>query len=105
MRQPRYIVLFASPVSNVQTDDEEQAVSRAGSGRKTTFNLRYLSLALVAAMMALWPSTSVASVPDWLRSLAQQPPKHYADDVNSVELLDETVTTVKDNGEIVTHWR
>src|SRR5205807_2302049 len=42
---------------------------------------------------------------DWLRSLAQQTPKHYADDVDSVELLNDGVTTVKDNMEIVTHRR
>jgi len=46
---------------------------------------------------------AAASTPDWLRSLAQQPAKHYADDVNAVVLLDEGETTVKDNGEIVTH--
>jgi hypothetical protein len=46
-----------------------------------------------------------AGVPDWLRSLAQQPPKTYADDANAVVLLDDQETTVKDNGEIVTHER
>jgi hypothetical protein len=46
-----------------------------------------------------------ASVPDWLRSAAQQPVKTYADDVNAVTLLDDQETIVKDNGEIVTHER
>lgn len=46
-----------------------------------------------------------AGVPDWLHSLAQQPPKTYADDANAVILLDDQETTVKDNGEIVTHER
>ena len=53
----------------------------------------------------LSPVKAAASTPDWLRSLAQQPAKHYADDVNAVVLLDEGETTVKDNGEIVTHSR
>ena len=46
-----------------------------------------------------------AGVPDWLRSLAQQPAKTYADDANAVVLLDDQETTVRDNGEIVTHER
>jgi hypothetical protein len=50
-------------------------------------------------------SVAGASTPDWLRSLAQQPQKKYADDVNAVILLNEKETTVKDNGEIVTHTR
>jgi hypothetical protein len=46
-----------------------------------------------------------ASVPDWLRSAAQQSTKTYASDVNAVVLFSETETTVKDNGEIVTRER
>lgn len=46
-----------------------------------------------------------AATPDWLRSLSQQPVKHYADDVDAVVLLDEGETTVKDNGEILSHYR
>jgi hypothetical protein len=64
-----------------------------------------ISLALIAVLAAVWPNGATASVPDWLRSLAQQPAKHYADDVDSVELLSDNVTTVKDNGEIITHKR
>jgi len=64
-----------------------------------------ISSILIAAVAVLWPAASVASVPDWLRSAAQQPVKHYADDVNSVELLSDTVTNVKDKGEIVTRRR
>src|SRR5258708_33751632 len=64
-----------------------------------------ISSILIAAFAALWPVAASASVPDWLRSAAQQPAKHYADDVNAVELLDETVVTVKDSGEIITHCR
>ncbi|HEY7405695.1 MAG TPA: DUF3857 domain-containing protein [Candidatus Angelobacter sp.] len=45
------------------------------------------------------------SVPDWLRSAAQQSTKTYADDVNAVILLSETETTVKDNGETITRER
>jgi len=46
-----------------------------------------------------------ASVPDWLRSAAQQPVKKYADDVNAVTLLNETETSINDKGEIVRYGR
>ncbi|HET9837934.1 MAG TPA: DUF3857 domain-containing transglutaminase family protein [Candidatus Angelobacter sp.] len=46
-----------------------------------------------------------AGVPDWLRYAAQQPSRTYPNDVNSVILLSETETTVKDNGDTVTHER
>ena len=46
-----------------------------------------------------------ADAPAWLRELARQPTKSYADDVDIVYLLDEKTTTVKDNGEIVKHGR
>jgi hypothetical protein len=46
-----------------------------------------------------------AEVPDWLRVLARQPAKSYADDVDAVKLLDDQVTTVKENGDIVQRER
>jgi hypothetical protein len=52
--------------------------------------------------VSLFVSTAAqAEVPDWLRYLAKQPQKTYADDVNAVILLDDNVTTVKENGDIV----
>ena len=62
---------------------------------------------------------SVGSYPAWLGSPAccrpmfrsgcvissGQPAKTYADDVNAVILLDDNVTTVKDNGDIVRRVR
>lgn len=62
-----------------------------------------ISAIIVLFLASLWPVKASASTPDWLRSLAQQPAKHYADDVDAVVLLDEGETTVKDSGEIVTH--
>ena len=56
-------------------------------------------------LISCLPITANAGVPDWLRTLAQQPVKTYADDANAVVLLDDQETTVKDNGEIVTHER
>src|SRR6478672_5871354 len=56
-------------------------------------------------LMSLLPTAAKAGVPDWLRSLAQQPAKTYADDANAVVLLDDQETTVNDNGDIVTHER
>jgi hypothetical protein len=55
--------------------------------------------------MNFLPATASASVPDWLRSLAQQPARKYADDANAVVLLDDQETTVRDSGEIITHER
>ncbi len=56
-------------------------------------------------LLNLFPQTASATVPDWLHSLAGAPQKKYADDVNAVILLDDRETTVKDNGDIVTHER
>ena len=46
-----------------------------------------------------------ASVPDWVRSVSQQPAKTYAEDVNAVVLLDEQTTTIKDDGVMIEHGR
>ena len=62
------------------------------------------NLVLLLLLMAQ-AVNSRASVPDWIRSLAQQPARSYADDVNAVVLLHETETTVKDNGETITRER
>jgi hypothetical protein len=56
-------------------------------------------------VLGMWAAGAAASTPDWLRTLAQQPAKHYADDVNAVALLNEQETTVNDNGEILSHGR
>ncbi|HEX7287474.1 MAG TPA: DUF3857 domain-containing protein [Candidatus Angelobacter sp.] len=64
-----------------------------------------ISTFVVAGVLALCPLRSVARVPDWLRSAVQQPVKKYADNVSAVVLLSETETTVKENGETVTHVR
>jgi hypothetical protein len=62
------------------------------------------NLVLLLLLMAQ-AVNSRASVPDWIRTLAQQPARSYADDVNAVVLLHETETTVKDNGETITRER
>jgi hypothetical protein len=56
-------------------------------------------------LMNCLPIAANAGVPDWLHALAQQPAKTYADDADAVVLIDDQETTVKDNGEIVTHER
>ena len=63
------------------------------------------SFFLFLFLLNLLPATASAGVPDWLRSLAQQPGKKYADDANAVVLLDDQDTGVRDNGEIVTRER
>jgi hypothetical protein len=68
--------------------------------------LRKLTSTLsILFILGLLPTVANAGVPDWLRTLAQQPVKTYADDVNAVILLQEHVTTVKENGDIVQHGR
>lgn len=64
-----------------------------------------VSVGLFLFLLGFLPIRGIASVPDWVRNLAQQPAKHYADDVDAVQLLDEGQTTVKDNGEFVTQAR
>jgi hypothetical protein len=62
--------------------------------------------ALLAVLLAgLHPSLASAGAPSWLRNLAQGAQKEYAEDVNAVALLDDRETTVRDSGEIVTHYR
>jgi hypothetical protein len=67
---------------------------------KKAINATFL-LALLISLSGL----AQAEVPEWLRNLARQPAKTYADDVNAVVLLDDNVTTVKENGDIVHHNR
>ena len=69
--------------------------------RKGRISATFFVLVLLSA--ASQPAS--ASVPDWLRSAAQQSTKTYASDVNAVVLFSETETTVKDNGETVTRER
>ena len=56
-------------------------------------------------LASLFSMTAKAAVPFWMQAAAQQPAKTYADDVNSVVLLHEVETTVKDNGDTVTQQR
>lgn len=62
-------------------------------------------IVLFALVLVGFSSKAAGDVPDWLRNLSRQPAKSYADDVNAVILLDDQVTTVKENGEILRHGR
>src|ERR1700674_2931280 len=66
---------------------------------------KVISPVLFLFLLNLFPVTASAGVPDWLHNLANAPQKKYADDVNAVVLLDDQETTVRDNGEIITHER
>jgi hypothetical protein len=66
--------------------------------------MRLLRCCLLIACCGV-SALAFAGTPDWLRALAQAPQKKYADDVDAVVLLDEQETTVRENGEIVTHER
>lgn len=60
---------------------------------------------LAAALLAATPGASADNAPDWLRAAAQQKLPDYDKETNAVILLDETQTTVRDNGEIDTLHR
>ncbi len=64
-----------------------------------------ISAIFLFAVSVFVSTAAQAEVPEWLRALAKQPPKTYADDVNAVVLLDDTVATVKDNGDLVRRGR
>lgn len=66
---------------------------------------KLIKAGLFLFIVSLLPLPARATVPDWLRAAAQQPVKKYADDVNAVMLLDDQETTVRENGDIVTHQR
>jgi Domain of Unknown Function with PDB structure (DUF3857) len=70
-----------------------------------TVRQKGISVVFFLFFLSFLPTVLAASVPDWVRALAQQPAKHYPDDVDAVRLLDEGQTTVKDNGEFVTQAR
>jgi hypothetical protein len=64
------------------------------------------SLFLLALTLLGFSSPAAATdVPEWLRNLSRKPAKTYADDVNAVILLDDHVTVVKDNGDLVRRGR
>src|SRR5436309_3963467 len=79
--------------------------NRQSCGRELPMRKKAINSIFVLCLLTLIAAPASAGVPDWLRNLAQQPQKHYADDVNAVRLLEDHETTVKDNGEIVTHAR
>ncbi len=64
-----------------------------------------ISAAFLFGLITFFSPMVQAEVPEWLRALAKQPAKTYADDVNAVVLLDDQVTTVKDNGDLVRRGR
>ena len=67
---------------------------------------KVISIVSLMIVGSLWPiSARAVSTPDWLHNLAQQPQKHYANDVDAVTLLDDETTIVKDNGEIIHRTR
>jgi hypothetical protein len=67
--------------------------------RKRTDVISILVLGILFSLPAC------AGTPDWLRNLAQQPQKKYADDANAVVLLDEQEIIVRDAGDMVIHGR
>jgi Domain of Unknown Function with PDB structure (DUF3857)/Transglutaminase-like superfamily len=74
-----------------------------------TLTIKRAAVCIAAAVMALSlaPTSARAgdSAPDWLRAAAQQKLPDYDKETNAVILLDETQTTVRDNGDIETLQR
>ncbi len=64
-----------------------------------------ISAAFLFGIFTFFSGIAQAEVPEWLRALARQPAKTYADSVNAVILLDDHVTVVKDNGDLVRRGR
>lgn len=65
---------------------------------------KLINSALLFTMLG-FSLAGMAEVPEWLRSLARETPKKYAEDVNAVKLLEENETIVSDKGEIVERAR
>src|SRR6266700_680564 len=63
-----------------------------------------INAAILLAILG-WSLAGAAEIPEWLRAVAGQAPKTYADDVNAVLLFDDQETTVNDKGEIIEHGR
>src|SRR5688572_33127275 len=63
------------------------------------------ALLLVAVFVVVSAAPAAAGAPEWLRALAKAPLPAYPPQTEAVMLLDEQVTTVKDNGEITTFYR
>jgi hypothetical protein len=66
-----------------------------------TTSLGVAFLPVLASLASFPPTTRAAdSAPDWMRSAAQQKASDYDNDTAAIILLDETQTTVHDNGQI-----
>jgi transglutaminase-like putative cysteine protease len=67
-----------------------------------------ISVAAAVAALALCcsaPRARADNAPEWLRAAAQEKLPEYSKDAVAVVLLDDQITTVKDNGEIETRRR
>ena len=64
-----------------------------------------INCAVLLAACLIGAATANAEVPDWLQEAAKQPAKTYAADVNAVILMEDQVTKVGKDGEIVLHGR
>src|SRR5579862_8700371 len=81
-----------------------RATQRAEQLRKSSIYLSVLvSLICLAAVPAL--ASKPDSVPDWVRTAAQQKLPEYSPETNAVILLDDTTYTVAPDGSAVEHHR
>lgn len=69
--------------------------------------IKAITVLAFALPWLFWPSASVRAdnAPDWFRGAVQEKLPEYSKETEAIILLDEVVTTVKDNGEIETRYR
>jgi len=67
--------------------------------------IKTVAACLVGALLLVGTLPLRAGAPDWLRAAARMQLPDYPDDPDAVVLLNEQITTVKDNGEIKTRYR
>ena len=72
---------------------------------KTSWSFRRRWAGISAAAILWATGLLAADPPEWLRAAARGEVPQYPREVDAVVLLDEQVTTVKDNGEVKTVYR
>src|ERR1700691_6314442 len=70
-----------------------------------TLKISLTTAAAALAMLCSAPRARADNAPDWLRTAAQEKLPDYPNDAVAVVLLDDQITTVKDNGVIEARHR
>ena len=73
--------------------------------RTSSKSIGWARVALAVATAVCIPAQGATSVPDWVKTAAQQVLPHYSERTRAVVLLDETVYTVDTDGRATEHVR